>query len=118
MLGTPRASRARPRSRFRPSRRAETSIVGTIVQLGIYRYRGGERLDPGALLTVPDPSTIWPATIGGTVDDLIFSAAAIGACSRATLAGVPGECARWTPFLDVTPRTESAGGSYEVLTGL
>src|SRR3954471_24432332 len=47
-------------------------LVGTVVQLGLYRYRGGERLDPGYLLTRPDPSTTMVATIGGTVDDLIF----------------------------------------------
>src|SRR5262245_24329529 len=41
-------------------------IVGAAAQMHAYRYRGGERLEPGPLLTQPDPDTIWPATLGGT----------------------------------------------------
>src|SRR5215471_20601249 len=47
-------------------------IVGTIVQLDAFLYRGEERLAPGYLLSKPDPSTSWTATIAGTVDDLLF----------------------------------------------
>jgi phage portal protein BeeE len=91
-------------------------IVGTAVQLGLFRYRGGERLDPGYLLTKPDPSTTMPATIGGTVDDLLFSGRAYWRVLERDAEGFPTR-ARWTPVADVTPQTKSAGGTYAVLTG-
>jgi phage portal protein BeeE len=91
-------------------------LVGTTVQLGLFRYRAGERLDPGYLLTKPDPSTTRPATIGGTVDDLIFEGRAYWRVLERDSEGVPTR-ARWTPVVDVTPRTSSSGGTYSVLTG-
>ena len=91
-------------------------IVGTVVQLGIFRYRGGERLEPGYLLSKPDPSTTWPATIGGTVDDLIFRGRAYWHVLDRDSEGFPSR-ARWTPVDDVTPQTSSPGGAYAVLTG-
>src|SRR4249919_323785 len=33
-------------------------IVGTVVQLSLYRYRAGERLEADYLTTKPDPSTV------------------------------------------------------------
>lgn len=91
-------------------------IVGTVVQLGLYAYRGGERLQPGYLLAKPDPSTTWPATIGGTVDDLLFRGRAYWRVLDRDSEGVPIR-ARWTPVDDVTPETSSSGGTYSVLTG-
>jgi phage portal protein BeeE len=91
-------------------------LVGTVVQLGLFRFRGGERLDPGYLLTKPDPSTIRPATIGGTVDDLIFHGRAYWRVLERDGEGYPTR-ARWTPVVDVTPQTKDSGGTYSVLEG-
>ena len=91
-------------------------IVGTVVQLGLFRYRGGERLDPGYLLSRPDPSTSWPATIGGTVDDLVFNGRAYWHVLDRDSESYPTR-ARWTPVADVTPKTRSTGGAYNELIG-
>jgi hypothetical protein len=91
-------------------------VVGTAVQMGIFRYRGDERLDPGWLLTRPDPSTTWPATLGGTVDDLLFYGRAYWRVLDRDAEGFPTR-ARWTPFVDVTPLERSTGGSWATLTG-
>lgn len=95
---------------------ARNLLVGTVVQLRLYRYRAGERLEPGYLLTKPDPSTTLPATLGGTVDDLIFRGRAFWHVLERDSDGMPVR-ARWTPVDDVTPLTRSAGGSYAVVTG-
>ena len=51
-------------------------IVGISSQLSLDRLRGSgedsEKLDPGTILTQPDPDETWGTTIGYTVDDLIF----------------------------------------------
>jgi phage portal protein BeeE len=91
-------------------------IVGTIAQLKTYRYRGDERLEPDWLLTKPDPSTIWPVTIAGTVDDLLFHGRAYWRVLERDSEGFVRR-ARWTPFGDVLPETRSSGGSYATLTG-
>ena len=91
-------------------------IVGTVVQLGLFRYRAGERLDPGYLLSKPDPSTTLVATMGGTVDDLLFRARAYWRVLERDAEGFPSR-ARWTPVDDVTPDTRSDGGAYSILTG-
>jgi phage portal protein BeeE len=91
-------------------------IVGTVVQLKPYRYRGDERLEPDYLLTKPDPSTTWPVTIAGTVDDLLFHGRAYWRVLERDSDGFVRR-ARWTPFHDVTPETRSTGGSYATLTG-
>jgi phage portal protein BeeE len=92
------------------------AIVGTIVQLPAYAYRGDERLEPGYLLTKPDPSTTWTATIAGTVDDLLFYGRAYWRVLERDSEGFPRR-ARWTPHRDVTPETRSTGGSFATLTG-
>jgi phage portal protein BeeE len=92
------------------------AIVGTVVQLPAYAYRGDERLEPGYLLTRPDPSTTWTATIAGTVDDLLFHGRAYWRVLERDSEGFPRR-ARWTPHRDVTPETRSTGGSYSELTG-
>jgi phage portal protein BeeE len=91
-------------------------VVGTIVQLNLYRYRGGDRLDPDYLVSKPDPSTTLPATIGGTVDDLAFRGVAYWRVLERDSDGYARR-ARWTPASDVTPLTRSTGGSYADLTG-
>jgi hypothetical protein len=82
----------------------------------VYRYRGSERLEPGWLLSRPDPSTTWPATLAGTVDDLIFHGRAYWRVLARDAEGYPTR-ARWTPMLDVTPQIESTGGSWATLLG-
>lgn len=91
-------------------------IVGTVVQLRLYRYRGDERLDPDYLVTRPDPSTTLAATLGGTVDDLAFYGRAYWRVLDRDSEGYPRR-ARWTPVADVTPEASSTGGSYQVLRG-
>jgi HK97 family phage portal protein len=91
-------------------------LVGTIVQLELYRYRVGERLDPGYLLTRPDPSLAMPATMGGTVDDLIFRGRAYWLVLERDSTGFVTR-ARWTPVDDVSPQVRSSGGAYSVVTG-
>jgi phage portal protein BeeE len=91
-------------------------IVGTIVQLRPYVYRAEERLPSGYLLSKPDPSSSWPATIAGTVDDLLFYGRTYWRVLERDSAGFPTR-ARWTPYRDVTPETRSTGGSYAELLG-
>jgi HK97 family phage portal protein len=91
-------------------------IVGTVVQLERYRYRGDEQLEPDYLLAKPDPSTSWPTTIAGTVDDLLFHGRAYWRVLERDSEGFVRR-ARWTPHDDVTPLTRSSGGSYSTLTG-
>ena len=82
-------------------------IVGTIVQLQPFRYRGEERLDPGWLLTQPDPSTTWTSTVSGTVDDLLFFGRAYWHVLERDPDGYPRR-ARWTPYRDVTPNVRGS----------
>lgn len=91
-------------------------IVGTVVQLSLYRYRAGERLEADHLTTKPDPSTVIAATLGGTVDDLVFHGRAYWRILERNAEGYPAR-ARWTPVADVTPETTDHGGSYSTLTG-
>ena len=91
-------------------------VVGTVVQLSLYRYRAGERLEPDYLVTKPDPSTTLAATIGGTVDDLLFAGRAYWRVLDRDSEGFARR-ARWTPIADVTPLAKSSGGSYATLTG-
>lgn len=96
-------------------------IVGACVQMGVGRHRGAERLEPGPLLTQPDPDTTWAATIAGTVDDLIFYGRAYwtvlafdGATSEQNPEGFPIR-ARWFPYDTVTANVVSDGGAYSRL---
>lgn len=98
-------------------------IVGTAVQMGIYAYRGQERLPPSPLLSQPDPDTTWPATLAGTLDDLMFYGRAYwrvlafdGAGSEQNPRGFPIR-ARWIPYGDVAPRVVAASGAYSILEG-
>ena len=91
-------------------------IVGTVIQLGLFRYRQGERLDPDYLLSKPDPSTTLPATVGGTTDDLLFRGRAYWRVLERDADGFARR-ARWTPVDDVTPDVRQTGGAYAELTG-
>jgi hypothetical protein len=95
---------------------ARDLIVGTIVQLQLNRSRGDERLDAGYLLSKPDPSTSFPQTLGGTVDDLLFRGRAYWRVLDRDSEGFPTR-ARWTPVDDVQPQTRSVGGAYAVIVG-
>jgi hypothetical protein len=51
---------------------ARLVIIGIASQLTIDRLRGDEKLDPGTIITQPDPDQTWPQVVGETIDDLIF----------------------------------------------
>jgi phage portal protein BeeE len=98
-------------------------IVGAAAQMAVFTYRGTTRLDPGPLLTQPDPDTTWIATLGGTLDDLLFFGRAYwlvlaydGAGSEQNPEGFPVR-ARWIPAYDVTPKLGRSRGAYSVLEG-
>jgi hypothetical protein len=98
-------------------------IVGAAVQMGIFAYRGPERLEPGPLLTQPDPDTVWPAMLGGTLDDLLFYGRAYwrvlafdGASSEQNPDGFPIR-ARWIPYASVQPKVTNDSGAYATLEG-
>lgn len=98
-------------------------IVGAAVQMGLYSYRGPERLEAGPLLTQPDPDTIFPATLGGTVDDLAFYGRAYwrvlafdGAGSEQNPDGFPIR-ARWIPYPNIQPDVSNDSGAYAQLNG-
>ena len=47
-------------------------ICGVASQLTVDRLRGDEALDPGTILTAPDPDLPWPTVIAEAIDDLVF----------------------------------------------
>lgn len=91
-------------------------IVGTVVQLSMFRYRAGERLEPDWLTTRPDPSTTLAATLGGATDDLLFYGRAYWRVLERDAEGFPRR-ARWAPVRDVEPELEPGAGSYRPLKG-
>jgi hypothetical protein len=76
-------------------------IVGISSQLSIDRLRGSgadsEKLDPGPLLTQPDPDETWGTTIGLTVDDLIFYGGSDWLVLRRDSEGYPTRARRLPP---------------------
>jgi len=92
-------------------------IVGAMVQFPPTRYRGDERLELGALLTQPDPSTTFEAWLALTVDDVLFHGRAYAHVLRRDAEGFPAAI-RHLPFESCTPilEGESAGG-YQTVTG-
>ena len=76
---------------------ARNVIVGIASQLSVDRIRGEEVLEPGTILTQPDPDEVWPATIGRTVDHLIFYGAADWLVLRRDAEGYPSR-ARLLPY--------------------
>jgi hypothetical protein len=98
-------------------------IVGAAVQMAIFRSRGGQRIDSGALLRQPDPDTTWAATLGGTIEDLIYEGRAYwlvlardGVSTDRNPDGLPVR-ARWIPVGDVQPELSPDAGSYSRLDG-
>jgi len=92
-------------------------IVGAMVQFPPMRYRGDELLDPGPLLTQPDPSTTFEAWLSSTVDDVLFHGRAYSNVLKRDSDGFP-SAIRWLPFESVTPIAEgSSAGGYQTVTG-
>jgi phage portal protein BeeE len=98
-------------------------IVGAGAQMGIYKYRGVERVDPGTLLTQPDPDAALSATLAGTLEDLIYDGRAYwlvlardGSTTERLPSGFPVR-ARWIPRGDVALELEPDAGSYSRLLG-
>lgn len=76
---------------------ATTLIKSIASQLSINRWRGDVELDPGTLLTQPDPDTTWPVQIGWTVDDLIMYGASDWLVLRRDTEGMPTRARRLPP---------------------
>ena len=90
---------------------ARNVIVGIASQLSVDRVRDGEVLDPGTILSQPDPDETWPATIGRTVDDLIFFGEAYWLVLRRDSEGYPSR-ARVLPYGSVAPRLDDDWSKY------
>lgn len=98
-------------------------IAGTIAQLTVTRSRGGSEIEPGLLLTQPDPSSTWAATIQRTVDDLLFHGRAAwlvlardGISTTFNPGGLPVR-ARQIPVTAVTQITSDTVSDYDVVKG-
>lgn len=98
-------------------------IVGAVVQMGVYRYRGGEKITSGKLLDQPDPDTTWAATIAGLVEDLIYDGrgywlvlARDGISTERNRDGLPVR-ARWIPTTMIVPELARDMGAYSRLEG-
>jgi hypothetical protein len=72
-------------------------IVDIAAQLSIDRFRGETELDPGPLLTWPDPDTGWGAHIAWTVDDLFFVGQSFWLVLARDSDGVPAKARRLPP---------------------
>lgn len=84
---------------------ARNVIVGIASQLSVDRARGDVVLDPGTILTQPDPDQTWPQTIGETIDQLIFYGEASWLVLRRDGEGYPSR-ARLMPYGYVAPRLD------------
>jgi hypothetical protein len=84
---------------------ARNVIVGIASQLSVDRKRGDELLDPGTILTQPDPDQTWPETLGLTVDQLIFYGEAYWLVVRRDSEGFPSR-ARVLPYGATAPRLD------------
>lgn len=90
---------------------ARNVIVGIASQLSVDRWRGDPgdagsvELDPGTILTQPDPDQTWPETIGHTVDQLIFYGECYWLVLRRDSEGFPSR-ARALPYGAVAPRLD------------
>lgn len=98
-------------------------IVGAVVQMHPERFRGTERVEPGTLLTEPDPDTTWARTIAGTVEDLIYDGvgywlvlATDGIATSRNPEGLPVR-ARWIPTRAIEPVLSRDRGAYSRLEG-
>jgi Phage portal protein len=98
-------------------------ICGTVSQLDVRRTRGSQELEPGSLLTRPDPDSTWAATVAATVDDLLFHGRAYwivlaydGQASERNPRGMPVR-ARYLPAASVTERETDDYAAYTRLEG-
>lgn len=98
-------------------------IVGAVVQMAPYRYRGLQRVPNGKLLTQPDPDTVWAVTIAGLVEDLVYDGvgywlvlARDGIATERNPDGLPVR-ARWIPTTMIAPELTPNMGSYSRLDG-
>jgi len=90
---------------------ARNVIVGIASQLSVERTRDAEVLDPGTILTQPDPDETWPATIGRTVDDLLFYGECYWLVLRRDAEGYPSR-ARPLPYGSVAPTLDDDWSKY------
>jgi phage portal protein BeeE len=90
---------------------ARNVIVGIASQLSVDRKRGDELLDPGTILTQPDPDQTWPETLGLTVDQLIFYGEAYWLVVRRDSEGFPSR-ARVLPYGATAPRLDLDWSKY------
>jgi hypothetical protein len=90
---------------------ARNQIVGVASQLTVDRLRGDEKLDPGTILTQPDPDQTWPTTIGQTVDDLVFYGESYWLVLRRDSEGFPSR-ARRLPYGAVAPVLDPDWAKY------
>jgi hypothetical protein len=95
---------------------ARNVIVGIASQLSVQRFRGEDVLDPGTILTQPDPDETWPATIGATVDHLVFYGEAYWLVLRRDAEGYPSR-ARVLPYGSVAPVLSSDWGRLSRVEG-
>lgn len=72
-------------------------IIGIASQLSVDRNRGDVELDPGTILTQPDPDQTWPQTLGMTIDQLLFYGEAHWLVVRRDVDGYPSR-ARLLPY--------------------
>lgn len=99
---------------------ARNVIVGIASQLSVDRLRGAEPdetlLDPGSILTQPDPDQTWPETLGITVDQLIFYGECYWLVLRRDSEGYPSR-ARALPYGATAPRLDPDWSKYSRVTG-
>ncbi len=98
-------------------------IVGAVVSMAPYRFRGLQRIPNGRLLTQPDPDTILAATLAGLVEDLIYDGrgywlvlARDGQGTERLPDGFPVR-ARWIPTTMIRPELSGNMGAYSRLEG-
>lgn len=84
---------------------ARNVIVGIASQLSVDRTRGEETLEPGTILSQPDVDETWPATLGKTVDQLIFYGEAYWLVLRRDADAYPSR-ARVLPYGSVAPQLD------------
>ena len=90
---------------------ARNIIVGIASQLSVNRQRGTDELDPGTILTQPDPDQTWPETLGLTLDQLIFYGEAYWLVLRRDTDGFPSR-ARVLPYGATAPRLDLDWSRY------
>ena len=91
-------------------------ITGIAGQLTVDRMRGDEELDPGTILTAPDPDLPWPTVIAELVDDLIFYSESYWLVLRRDADGFPTR-ARRLPWASVGVKVNPDYARYSRIRG-